>query len=147
MADAYVMRVAGELADLALADEKLSGDETIIDNIGEILGASSQTLQEAYMTAVRVRRAERRARDLLKTRSSEQVVVDTPDVADVASEAETFERGAIHLGDGRKQDLAQIEDASFKDVDPSSDDADDPDSTSYQSAGRQIAPARAKKET
>ena len=31
--------------------------------MGEILGASSQTLQESYLTFVRVRRAEERARD------------------------------------------------------------------------------------
>ncbi len=143
MADEYVMRVAGELADLALADEKLSGDETIIDSIGEILGASSQTLQEAYMTAIRVRRAERRARELLRKRSSEQVVVDTPDMDEATAEPETVETGTIHLGDGRTQDLAQIEDASFKDVEPAADGADDQDSKGYQSAGQQIVPSRA----
>ena len=38
----------------------------IVEQIGEILGASSQTLEEAYLlTAVRVRRAEKRARELL----------------------------------------------------------------------------------
>ncbi|WP_306419269.1 hypothetical protein [Loktanella sp. Alg231-35] len=144
MADEYVMKVAGELADLALADEKLSGDETIIDGISEILGASSQTLQEAYMTAVRVRRAERRARTLLKKRSSEQVVVDTPDMDDDAAEPETFETGTIHLGDSKTKLIAQIEDASFEDVGPASTDAGD---KGYQSASQNVAPARAKKET
>ena len=64
----YVDRVAGELADLALADQAASGDIGIVDQIGEILGASSQTLQESFSTAVRVRRAEARARELLATR-------------------------------------------------------------------------------
>ncbi|WP_373635474.1 hypothetical protein [Yoonia sp. SS1-5] len=68
MAEAYVDRVANELADMALADQAASGDETIVDQIGEILGASSQTLQETYLTAVRVRRAEARARDILGRR-------------------------------------------------------------------------------
>ncbi|MDC1228355.1 MAG: hypothetical protein QNL76_01075 [Octadecabacter sp.] len=61
--------MADEIAQLALADEKRSGDETIIAQVAEILGASSQTLQEAFLTSVRVRRAERRARELLATRA------------------------------------------------------------------------------
>jgi len=61
--------MADEIAQLALADEKRSGDKTIIAQVAEILGASSLTLQEAFLTSVRVRRAERRARKLLATRS------------------------------------------------------------------------------
>ncbi len=61
--------MADEIAQLALADEKRSGDETIIAQVAEILGASSQTLQEAFLTSVRVCRAERRARELLATRA------------------------------------------------------------------------------
>ncbi|WP_367119357.1 hypothetical protein [Yoonia sp.] len=70
MADAYVDKVANELADLALADQKASGDIGIVDMIGEVLGASSQTLQESYLTAVRVRRAEERAREILAQRAA-----------------------------------------------------------------------------
>ncbi len=61
--------MADEIAQLALADEKRSADKTIIAQVAEILGASSQTLQEAFLTSVRVRRAERRARELLATRA------------------------------------------------------------------------------
>lgn len=61
--------MADEIAQLALADEKRSGDETIIAQVAEILGASSQTLQEAFLTSVRVWCAERRARELLATRA------------------------------------------------------------------------------
>ena len=61
--------MADEIAQLALADEKRSGDETIIAQVAEILGASSQTLQEAFLTSDRVRRAERRARELLAKRA------------------------------------------------------------------------------
>ncbi|MFN3664498.1 hypothetical protein [Yoonia sp.] len=70
MADSYLEKVAGELADLALADQAASGDIAIVDQIGEMLGASSQTLQESYLTAVRVRRAEARARALLAERAA-----------------------------------------------------------------------------
>ena len=55
--DPYLIRVAGELADLALADQAASGDINIVDTVAHVLGASSQTLEEAFLTAVRVRRA------------------------------------------------------------------------------------------
>ena len=60
--------MADETAQMALADEARSGDDQIVANVGEILGASSQTLQEAYNTAVRVRRAKKCARQLLTER-------------------------------------------------------------------------------
>jgi hypothetical protein len=77
MADDYVDKIAGELADLALADERRSDDEKIVNVLSDIVGASAQTLQEAFLTAVRVRRAERRARQLLADRAAEQVVSNT----------------------------------------------------------------------
>ena len=61
----YVDDVALELANKALDEAAASGDTKIVDQIGEVLGASSQSLQEAYLTAVRVRRAEERARQML----------------------------------------------------------------------------------
>ena len=70
MAESYLDKVANELADLALADQAASGDIAIVDQIGEVLGASSQILQEAYSTAVRIRLAEARARDILADRQS-----------------------------------------------------------------------------
>lgn len=62
--------MADEIAQLALADELRTGDENIIRDVAEILGSSSQTLQEAFLTSVRVRRAEKRARDLLAARAA-----------------------------------------------------------------------------
>lgn len=61
--------MADEIAQLALADELRTGDENIITQVAEILGSSSQTLQEAFLTSIRVRRAEKRARDLLASRA------------------------------------------------------------------------------
>ena len=58
-------QVADDLAQQALAEFDRTGDETIVDQIGEMVGSSSQTLQEAYLTAVRVRRAEARARKFI----------------------------------------------------------------------------------
>jgi len=71
MSDPYLEKVAGELAELAMADEVRSGDEKIVAEIAEIVGSSSQTLQEAFLTAVRVRRAEARARALLAERAGD----------------------------------------------------------------------------
>ena len=70
MSGNYTDKVANELADLALADEAASGEEKFAEKIGEILGASSQTLQESFLTAVRVRRAEARARAFLADRAA-----------------------------------------------------------------------------
>jgi hypothetical protein len=48
-----------------LAEAAASGEDKIVDQVNELLGASSQSLAEAYATAIRVRRAEKRARALL----------------------------------------------------------------------------------
>lgn len=54
-------RVAQEV--LALVEE--TGNPDIIEDIKKVIGTSSQTLEESYMTAVRVRRAEKRALEML----------------------------------------------------------------------------------
>lgn len=54
-------RVAVEV--LKLVDE--TGNLDIIEEVKQVIGTSSQTLEEAYMTAIRVRRAEARALDLI----------------------------------------------------------------------------------
>ncbi len=57
--------IADQLALETLKLEKETGDEDIAKKVAEILGASSQTTQEAFLTSMRVRRAEIRARDYL----------------------------------------------------------------------------------
>ena len=57
--------IADELALEALKVVGNDVDSRIVENIAEVMGASSQTLQEAFLTAVRVRRAEARARSML----------------------------------------------------------------------------------
>jgi hypothetical protein len=66
------MGVTEDLAD-ALARDVLeaveaTGDPTLIDAIATALGTSSTVTQDAYMTAIRVRTAEARARKLLNER-------------------------------------------------------------------------------
>ncbi len=66
------MRVAEDLAD-ELAQKVIqyvdaSGDDGIITDIVNILGATSQTAEEAFLTSMRVRRANQKARALLLDR-------------------------------------------------------------------------------
>lgn len=68
----YTENAANKLADQALADEEITGDDKIVQIIADIMGASSQSLEEAYLTAIRVRRAERRARELLADRAAKR---------------------------------------------------------------------------
>jgi len=60
--------VADRLAKEVLALVEDTGDEDIIEDVKKVIGTSSTTLEEAYMTAVRVRRAEGRALALLARR-------------------------------------------------------------------------------
>lgn len=61
-----LLQVADQLAQEVLEVERETGDEAVVDEVKKTIGASSTTLEEAYMTAVRVRRAEHRARTLLE---------------------------------------------------------------------------------
>lgn len=57
--------IAAKLADDTVEAMRITGDERLYVEIGALIGASSQTLEEAYLTAIRVRLAERAARRLL----------------------------------------------------------------------------------
>ncbi|EBA11062.1 hypothetical protein [Roseobacter sp. CCS2] len=122
MADSYVQTVAGELADLTLADARMSGDDHIVDTIGEILGASSQTLQEAFLTAVRVRRAEARARELLTQRSGKfkvgsHMITDGHQTFDAeAVDGDAIEMPASASEPAQATEPQTEEDAAFADV-------------------------------
>lgn len=117
MADDYIERVAGELADLALADEQATGDENIVNDIGDILGSSSQTLQEAFLTAVRVRRAEERARALLAERAGNPIVDKNRLITDEKDAEPSEEEAATDSEAPANADVQDEEDDSpLKDV-------------------------------
>ena len=64
------MRVVEELADNLAKDaielaNKLGNDDVIYETV-KVLVATSSTMEEAYMTSIRVRLAERRARRFLE---------------------------------------------------------------------------------
>jgi hypothetical protein len=64
--------IADALArDVIRAAEQL-GDDNLVNEIGKVIGASSTTTQEAFLTAVRVRQAEQRARKMLAERLGEE---------------------------------------------------------------------------
>ena len=57
--------LADDLAKDVIKAIDATGDEDIINEIAQILGATSQTAEEAFLAAVRVRRANTKARALL----------------------------------------------------------------------------------
>lgn len=60
--------LADALARDAIAAAEKLGDDKVISEVSDELGASSTTVQEAFLTAVRVRLAEQRARGHLDER-------------------------------------------------------------------------------
>jgi hypothetical protein len=62
-------KVLTELADALAADTIKAmdtlGDDRLHEEVAKVLGASSQTSEEAFMTSIRIRLAERRARAFL----------------------------------------------------------------------------------
>ena len=63
------MGITEDLAD-KLAQDTIEaadrlGDDQLIAQVSAVIGAASQTTQEAFMTAVRVRLSEKRAREFL----------------------------------------------------------------------------------
>ncbi|MGR3499244.1 MAG: hypothetical protein ACU0E9_10175 [Limimaricola soesokkakensis] len=60
--------LADALARDAIAAAEKLGDDKVISEVSDELGASSTTVQEAFLTAVRVRLAEQRARRHLDER-------------------------------------------------------------------------------
>ncbi|MCA0043892.1 hypothetical protein [Celeribacter litoreus] len=69
------MGIMEELADQLAKDTidaiDIIQDEQLIQDVARVIGASSVTTQEAFMTAARVRLAEKRARDYLQKRLAE----------------------------------------------------------------------------
>ncbi|MCX7288182.1 MAG: hypothetical protein NTW20_11675 [Rhodobacterales bacterium] len=60
-----LQELADQLADDVLAAETELDDDRFYEKISQVLLAASPTFQEAYMTSIRVRLAERRGREFL----------------------------------------------------------------------------------
>ncbi|WP_171121471.1 MULTISPECIES: hypothetical protein [unclassified Ruegeria] len=63
--------LAAKLAEDTLKVMDETGDDRFFVEVGDLLGASSQTLEEAFLTEIRVRLAERKARQFVIKRLSE----------------------------------------------------------------------------
>ncbi|MGY3436620.1 MULTISPECIES: hypothetical protein [unclassified Marinovum] len=57
--------LADDLARDVIEASELMDDETLMTAMAKVLGASSTTAEEAFLTAVRVRTAEKRGRKFL----------------------------------------------------------------------------------
>ncbi len=58
--------IADKLARETIAVAEKTGDENLIAEVSKVIGTSSTTTQEAFMTAIRVRLSEKRARKFLQ---------------------------------------------------------------------------------
>ena len=65
MADPVVIEMANKLAEECLAVQHEIGNDRLFMEVGDVLGASSQTLEEAFLTAVRTRMANDAGRRFL----------------------------------------------------------------------------------
>lgn len=63
--------LADDLAKDTIDAIDVVGSDDLIQDVARVIGASSVTTQEAFLTAARVRLAEKRARDYLKKRIAE----------------------------------------------------------------------------
>jgi len=59
-------KIASDLADKTVAIMEKTGEDRLHYEVAKVLGASSQTLEEAYLTEVRVRMAGKAATQFLK---------------------------------------------------------------------------------
>ncbi len=64
----FITDLADSLAKDALEAEEELDDDRLIEQLSTTIGAASMTLQEAFMTSVRIRRAEKRGRTWLANR-------------------------------------------------------------------------------
>lgn len=76
MSDPAVQQMANKLAEECLAVQKEVGDDRLFMEVAQVLGASSQTLEEAFLTAIRTRMAEIAGRRFLKQKLDEHKVAN-----------------------------------------------------------------------
>jgi len=66
MADQTLIDLANQLAEECLAVQRETGQERLFMEVSAVLGASSQTMEEAFVTAIRTRMAAQQGRDFLR---------------------------------------------------------------------------------
>ena len=63
-----IENIAIKLADETLKRAEQTGNERLYDDVAKIVGTSSQTLEEAFLTEVRIRLAAKKGFDFLKNK-------------------------------------------------------------------------------
>ncbi|MEO0370446.1 MAG: hypothetical protein AAF231_03225 [Pseudomonadota bacterium] len=71
--------LADDLALKVIEYVDATGDETAMSEIVALLGATSQTAEEAFLTSMRVRRANMKARELLANKIKAYKAAQNPD--------------------------------------------------------------------
>jgi len=79
MADPVVIEMANRLAEECLAVQNETGEDRLFMKLGDVLGASSQTLEEAFLTAVRTRMANDAGRRFLAQKLKEHQAANPPE--------------------------------------------------------------------
>jgi hypothetical protein len=67
----FIDDLGDELAQRCIDAMRETGNEDIVNDISKLLGATSQSLQESFMTAFRVRRANARAHAMIDAKLAE----------------------------------------------------------------------------
>ena len=78
MADPVVIEMANKLAEECLAVQNEVSDDRLFMKLGDVLGASSQTLEEAFLTAIRTRMANDAGRRFLAQKLKEHEAANPP---------------------------------------------------------------------
>ncbi|MFD3189164.1 hypothetical protein ACFMPD_02675 [Sedimentitalea sp. HM32M-2] len=71
--------LAGKLAEDTLAAMETTGNDRLYVEVGDLLAASSQSLEEAFLTEIRVRLAEQAARRFLDAKIAAARAAAAPD--------------------------------------------------------------------
>ncbi|WP_170607001.1 hypothetical protein [Ruegeria arenilitoris] len=66
-----ITTLAAKLAEDTMKVMDETGEDRFFVEVGEVLAAASQTLEEAFLTEIRVRMAERKARQFVVKRLTE----------------------------------------------------------------------------
>ncbi|WP_375281612.1 hypothetical protein [Pseudooctadecabacter sp.] len=64
-------RLASKMADDVLEVQDITGEDRLFMELAEVIGSASQTLEEAFLTEVRIRLAERTGRRFLNQKIAE----------------------------------------------------------------------------
>lgn len=66
-----IEKLASKLAEDTLKVQDATGQDRLYVEIGDVLATASQSLEEAFLTEIRVRLAERTARNFLTKKAAE----------------------------------------------------------------------------